>query len=161
VAAIGVPAFAAGAALEFLLDPRHGRKRRHQLRDRAAGNIRRRARRVDRFVRYRQGKLVGLAHGTVHRRRSGELDDISLVRKVETELFRDATVPKGRISINADHGIIVLRGQIDDAWQIAPIEHAVRKIQGVREVENLLHPPAIPAPASRPHRYPSPREKRT
>jgi hypothetical protein len=27
----------------------------------------------------------------------------------------------------------------------------VRDVAGVRDVENLLHPPGVPAPASRPH----------
>lgn len=156
---IGTPAMAAGAAVEFFFDPRTGRKRRHQLHDRATAMIRRRVRRVDRFARYHAGKLTGLAHTTMPCRHSDDLDDITLVRKVETELFRDRTVPKGQISINADHGIVVLRGQIDDAWQVAPIEQAVRKIHGVRDVDNLLHPPAIPAPATRAHRYPPPGQR--
>jgi hypothetical protein len=27
----------------------------------------------------------------------------------------------------------------------------VRRVAGVRDVENLLHPPGVPAPASHPH----------
>ena len=34
---------------------------------------------------------------------------MSLVRKVESELFRDRTIPKGPISINVDRGIVVER----------------------------------------------------
>jgi hypothetical protein len=96
--------------------------------------------------------VIGLAHTITHRdHRTPEIDDITLVRKVESELFRDRTVPKGQISINADRGIVVLRGQIDDPDKMRQIENAVRKITGVREVENLLHRPGAPPPRSRPH----------
>jgi hypothetical protein len=49
---------------------------------------------------------------------------------------------------------VVLRGQLEDARQIQRIEREVREVAGVRDVENLLHPPEVPAPASRPHGAP-------
>jgi hypothetical protein len=152
LATIAVPALAAGVALEFFLDPRSGRRRRHLVRDRMTARVRRRARRVERQARYEAGKVVGLAHVITHGERAAfELDDVGLVRKVESELFRDRTIPKGRISINADRGIVVLRGQLEDGQQIQRIEREVRGVAGVRDVENLLHLPAVSAPASRPH----------
>jgi hypothetical protein len=152
LAMVAAPALAAGVALGFFLDPRSGKRRRHLVRDRTRAAFRRRARRVERQAHYEAGKVVGLAHAITHRQQAPpELDDVSLVRKVESELFRDRTIPKGRISINADRGIVVLRGQLEDATQIQRIEHAVREVEGVRDVENLLHPSAVPAPPSRPH----------
>jgi hypothetical protein len=152
LATVAAPALAAGVALGFFLDPRSGKRRRHLVRDRARAAFRRRARRVERQTHHEVGKVVGLAHGITHRQRApAELDDVSLVRKVESELFRDRTIPKGQISINADRGIVVLRGQIEDAAQIQRIEHGVRKVAGIRDVENLLHPPTAPAPSSRQH----------
>lgn len=143
-AVIGV-ALAAGAALEFFLDPRSGKRRRHLARDRTRAALRRRARTVERQAHYEAGKMVGAAHAiTRHQHAIPELDDVSLVRKVESELFRDRTIPKGPISINADRGIVVLRGQLEDAQQIQRIEREVRGVAGVREVENLLHPPGVP-----------------
>jgi hyperosmotically inducible periplasmic protein len=154
-AAVAAFALAAGAALEFFLDPRSGKRRRHLVRDRTKAAFRRRARRVERQAHYEAGKVVGLAHAIAHRQQAApELDDVSLVRKVESELFRDRTIPKGQISINADRGIVVLRGQLEDAQQIRRIERQVRTVAGVRDVENLLHPSAVPAPASRPHSDP-------
>ena len=142
----------AGVALEFFLDPRSGTRRRHLVRDRTKAVLRRRARRVERQAHYEAGKVVGLAHTITHRQQSPpEIDDVGLVRKVESELFRDRTLPKGQISINADRGIVVLRGQIEDVQQIERIEREVRKVAGVHDVENLLHPPSVPAPASHPH----------
>jgi BON domain len=155
LAAVAAFALAAGAALEFFLDPRSGKRRRHLVRDRTRAAFRRRARKVERQAHYEAGKIVGVAHAiTPHQHAISELDDVSLVRKVESELFRDRTIPKGPISINADRGIVVLRGQLEDAQQIQRIEREVRDVAGVRDVENLLHPPGVPAPASRPHGAP-------
>jgi hypothetical protein len=155
LAAVAAFAVAVGAALEFFLDPRSGKRRRHLVRDRTRAACRHRARRVERQGHYEAGKIVGVAHAIKHHRHAiPELDDVSLVRKVESELFRDRTIPKGPISINADRGIVVLRGQLEDAQQIQRIEREVRRIAGVRDVENLLHPPGVPAPASHPHGNP-------
>jgi hypothetical protein len=152
LATVAALALAAGVALEFFLDPRSGKRRRHLFRDRTTAAFRRRARKVERQAHYEAGKVVGLAHTITHRKHAApELDDVSLVRKVESELYRDRTIPKGQISINSDRGIVVLRGQLEDAQQIQGIERQVRTVAGVRDVENLLHPPTVPAPASRPH----------
>jgi osmotically-inducible protein OsmY len=148
-----VPALLAGAALEFFLDPRSGRRRRHTARDQALSVLRRRRQRLERQARYEAGKVVGLAHQATKlasRAEPADLDDVSLAHKVESELFRDRTIPKSRISINAERGIVVLRGQLDSDPEIRRVEEQVRGIPGVHEVENLLHLPGTPAPASRP-----------
>jgi hypothetical protein len=153
LAAVAQTSFAAGVALEFFFDPRSGSRRRHVARDRATAAFRRRARRVERHTRYEAGKAVGLAHKITDRNHlAPDLDDVGLVRKVESELFRDRTIPKGQISINADRGIVVLRGQLEDQELMRHIESDVRRVAGVRDVENLLHPPTVPPPMSRPHR---------
>src|SRR3954447_943333 len=38
------------------------------------------------------------------------LDDVTITRKVETELFRSAKVDKGKISVNTADGVVWLRG---------------------------------------------------
>ena len=43
-------------------------------------------------------------------------------RRVESELFRDPSVPKGRLNINAEHGVVVLRGVTDSPDQIRTLE---------------------------------------
>jgi osmotically-inducible protein OsmY len=148
-----VPALLAGAALEYFLDPRSGRRRRHTARDRAVAVVRRRRHRLERQARYEAGKVVGLAHQATKlasRAEPADLDDVSLAHKVETELFRDRTIPKARISINAERGIVVLRGQLDSDQEVRRVEEQVRGIPGVHDVENLLHLPGTPAPASHP-----------
>jgi hypothetical protein len=152
VAATALTAAAAGAGVEFFFDPRSGRRRRKLVRDRARGAIRRRRRRIERQAHYEAGKVIGIAHAIAHSDRGApDLDDIGLVHKVESELFRDRAIPKGKISINADRGIVVLRGELADQRQIVWTERAARKVAGVREVENLLHLPGVPAPPSQPH----------
>jgi osmotically-inducible protein OsmY len=71
-------------------------------------------------------------------------DDVTLAHKVETELFRDPSIPKGKININAEEGIVVLRGQLDRPEDIRALEEKVRKIPDVLGVENLIHLPNTP-----------------
>jgi osmotically-inducible protein OsmY len=75
-------------------------------------------------------------------------DDVTLAHKVESIVFRDSRFPKGQISINAEQGEVSLRGEIDRPELIRDLVEAVRKVPGVRSVENLLHLPGTPAPAS-------------
>jgi hypothetical protein len=147
---------AAGAVLAFFLDPQNGRRRRKLVLARATGAVRRRKRRLTRHAHYEARKMIGVAHAVMHRNRTApDLDDVGLVHKVESELFRDRTLPKGQISINADRGTVVLRGELEDEQQAIRIERATRKIHGVRDVENLLHKPGMPAPPSHPHPNPN------
>ena len=69
-------------------------------------------------------------------------DDATLARKVETEIFRDADVPKGKINVNAENGKVVLRGEADSAEMIDELVSKTRKVQGVQDVESLLTAPA-------------------
>jgi osmotically-inducible protein OsmY len=55
-------------------------------------------------------------------------------------------VPKGQINVNAENGVIVLRGEVEEPDLIRDLEQKTRKVQGVQEVENLLHTPGTPAP---------------
>jgi hypothetical protein len=144
---------ALGALLEYFLDPNAGRRRRHTARDRAMSRMRRGERRAALRARRAESHALGIARRTVNasRRRQREpLDDITLAHKVESELYRRARVPKGRISINAEDGCVFLRGVMKQQQDIERIGAATREIAGVREVENLIHLPGTPAPASRP-----------
>jgi osmotically-inducible protein OsmY len=137
---------AAAAAGAWLYDPVSGRRRRAQLRDRTAGFFRRSARRGGRFGRHMASDTQGLAQRATHREQPKVLDDATLKNKVETEIFRAADSPKGRVSVNAQHGIVQLRGEVDSPELIDDLAQKVRSIQGVREVENLLHLAGTPAP---------------
>jgi osmotically-inducible protein OsmY len=48
--------------------------------------------------------------------------------------------------VNAENGKIVLRGEVEKPELIQDLEKKTKKVQGVTEVENLLHTPGSPAP---------------
>jgi hypothetical protein len=137
-----------GAMLAFVLDPRSGRRRRALARDRALGAVRTSLRRTR-----RRGRIVGAhAAGYMHRvfrRRPPERehpDDATLAQKLETELFRPPDVPKGQINLNVQNGIVQLRGEVPRPEMIHELVSKARSVAGVRDVENLLHLPGMPAP---------------
>ena len=137
---------AAAAAGAWLYDPVSGRRRRAQLGDRTAGFFRRLVRRSGRLGRHVASGTHGLAQRATHREQPKALDDATLKNKVETEIFRAADSPKGRVSVNAQHGIVQLRGEVDSTDMIDDLVQKVRSIHGVRDVENLLHLAGTPAP---------------
>ena len=65
---------------------------------------------------------------------------------VESELFRDEQVPKGQINVNAENGKVYLRGEVGEAKMIRDLEQRARSVQGVHDVENLLHLPGAEVP---------------
>ena len=68
-------------------------------------------------------------------------DDLTLAQKVESQLFRRAGVPKGQVSVNAEEGVVFLRGVMERQEDIDRMGEEARRIDGVRAVENLLHMP--------------------
>jgi osmotically-inducible protein OsmY len=128
---------AAGAAIAFLFDPQNGKRRRHMLRDRTAGFFRHRVRRAARAV---GSEAYGLAMKATHLReaRKPQPNDATLVQKVESEVFRDPAIPKGQINVNAEDGVVFLRGEVDSPALIRSLEHATERVKGVRAVENRL-----------------------
>ena len=140
----------AGALLAYFLDPKAGRRRRHTARDRAMSRVRHGERRAAARARRVESHAVGIARRTLNaaRRRNREpYDDVTLARKVESEIFRDADVPKGKINVNVEDGVVYLRGELEQPDLIQDLESQARKVQGVRDVENLLHTPGEEAPA--------------
>jgi BON domain-containing protein len=75
------------------------------------------------------------------------LDDVTITRKVESVLFREQGVDKGKISVNTTEGVVWLRGEAKTPEQIKELEAAALAIPEVKQVENLLHLPKTPAPA--------------
>jgi osmotically-inducible protein OsmY len=75
------------------------------------------------------------------------LDDVTLARKVETVIFRDRSIAKGKVNVNVAEGIVWLRGEVKRPDLVDKVEFKVRKIPEVEGVENLLHLPKTPAPS--------------
>lgn len=78
--------------------------------------------------------------------RPKDLDDVAVARKVETIIFRDDSVPKGKIDVNAANGVVWLRGEAKTPEMIKDLERQAQAIPEVSRVENLLHLPKTPAP---------------
>jgi len=110
---------ALGAALAYFFDPANGKRRRKATVKRLTG-----------FARRRREGVQGPPQ-----------DDVTLARKVESEIFRDADVPKGAIDVDAEHGKVVLRGEVDSTELIEELVDKARGVQGVEEVESLLQTP--------------------
>ena len=57
------------------------------------------------------GKVKGAASSVTG---SNDYDDVTLARKVETEIFRAPDAPKGDVSVDVQAGVANLRGVVDD-----------------------------------------------
>jgi osmotically-inducible protein OsmY len=139
-----VLAGAIGAAIAYFFDPDNGRRRRKIVGDKTGKYFRQAGRQA-------QGvgaQATGLKEKATHLRaqEKPQPDDVTLARKVETEIFRDADVPKGRINVNAEDGVVYLRGEVEPDL-IEELASKARSVQGVVGVENLLHAPGQEAPA--------------
>lgn len=140
-------AAAGGIAVAYFLDPQAGRRRRHVTRDKAVSLARHASRRGRKLVHHVSSDARGYVERAKHARAGEEqLDDATLVDKVESIVFRDRDVPKGRININAENGVVFLRGEVERPELVEALGARVLKVKGVRGVENLLHLPGTPAP---------------
>jgi osmotically-inducible protein OsmY len=134
-----------GALIAYFFDPQNGSRRRAAVRDRVSGSARKKAESMGQTVsagaQAAKEKATDLTGEDKPR-----TDDVTLARKVETEIFRDSDIPKERINVNAENGKVVLRGEVEEPELIKDLEKRTKKVQGVEEVENLLHVPGTPAP---------------
>ena len=99
---------AIGAALAFFFDPQSGKRRRKTTVDRFLAFFRRRGREGARLARGVKAEAYGVSQKVQHRKEAPkpQPDDATLAHKVETQIFRDAHVPKGQINVNAENGIV-------------------------------------------------------
>ena len=137
----------AGAVAALFFDPQQGRRRRKELVDRTGALFRRTGRRAERAGRGVGARVYGMSQQVRHlKEEPKDFDDVTLARKVETEIFRDPDVPKGQIDVNVQEGIVQLRGEVPNPDMLDDLVEKTRKVQGVRDVESLLHLPGTPAP---------------
>jgi BON domain-containing protein len=132
----------------YFLDPQLGRGRRALARDWGLSRGRRALRRSGRAGRYTRALAYGKTQALLHRREEPKPppDDATLAHKVESIIFRDSVVPKGQISVNAEDGVVWLRGEVPDQVMLDALVARTREIAGVRRVESLLHLPGQQAP---------------
>lgn len=118
-----------------------------QLAERGFGIARRGARGLSRIARYGAGAGAGLTRRATSPLRGPKhgMDDVTLARKVESQIFREAGAPKGKVSVNAVDGVVELRGEVKTPDLINELERRTKQVPEVRGVENLLHLPKTPA----------------
>ena len=129
-----------GALIAYFFDPQSGRSRRAEARQRVPAMFRRTTAKAGQAGRAASSQATAVKAKAAHRKEAEkpQPDDVTLARKVETEIFRDTEVPKGKINVNAENGKVVLRGEVAEPSLIEDLEQRTKKVQGVREVENLL-----------------------
>ena len=137
-----------GALLTYFFDPQNGRRRRALARDRIPAFFRSASRKAGDAGSAVTSEASAAKQKATHLKEEEkpQPDDVTLARKVEPEIFRDADIPKGRINVNAENGKVVLRGEVEQPELIKDLEQRTKKVQGVQEVENLLHVPGAAAP---------------
>ena len=137
-----------GLVLMYFFDPQSGKRRRHVVRDRTLAFFRRIGRAFARLGRRQQSYAYGLSQRALHLREQAKpgMDDVTLTRKIETVIFRDADAPKGQVDVNVEDGIVFLRGEVQTPEQYGQLEREARGVKGVRDVHNLLHLPGQAAP---------------
>jgi len=138
---------ALGASVAYFLDPDRGKTRRAKALDQVRAAFRRFGRRSGRLAR----KAESDAHAAWQRAthpvpENPPTDDETLKQKVETELFGKPGVAKGKIVVNVEDGVVVLRGEVDNTEQMTDLAALALKIPGVAGVQNLLHLPQEPPP---------------
>lgn len=137
-----------GAGLMYLFDPNRGKTRRTQLRERAASLYHRTKRAIGHSVTDVESRAIGVA---AELRRTlqdtGGVPDETLVARVRTHLGRVATHPHA-VKVTAENGRITLSGTARPNV-VKILEDAVRKVPGVKAVENhLVAKPAVDEPAA-------------
>jgi hypothetical protein len=138
-------AFGLGALAEyFILDHEHAARHRHRARERGLAVLRRRSRDFARRAKYLEGVAQGVGYKTAHSvpgvgGHKAPPDDVTLAQKVESIAFREARVPKEHVNVNAEDGVVSLRGRLEHDEQITQLVRATEAIEGVRSVNNLLH----------------------
>jgi osmotically-inducible protein OsmY len=138
---------AIGALITYFLDPQSGRRRRAVTRERAAATVRTGADRAADTGRTVASEASGVSQKVQQAREEPkDYDDVTLAQKVQSEIFRDSDVPKGQIAVNVQEGVVALRGEVPSTGMIDELIDRARNVQGVREVENLLHVPGSEAP---------------
>ncbi|HEX8916945.1 MAG TPA: BON domain-containing protein [Chloroflexota bacterium] len=137
-----------GASLEYLGDPDKGRRRRAVTWDQLRATARHGLRHLSSEARYIKGFARGAVKESVllYEPDNPDPDDSTLRDRVESELFRHHSIPKGHLNINVARGIVELRGQVEHPSEIDAIEEKVQNIEGVHTIHNYLHVPNMPAP---------------
>lgn len=64
--------------------------------------------------------------------------DEAIAARVANLIDWDVTLPKGAIQVTVEDGLVTLTGEVDWQYQRFAAEHGVRRLQGVRGLENAI-----------------------
>lgn len=139
-----------GALLAYFFDPQNGHRRRTLAGQRIPAVFRKASKKAGDVSDTATAQASAMKQKATHLsdEEKPQPADVTLARKVETEIFRDSDIPKGQINVNAENGKVVLRGEVEQPELIKDLEQRTKKVQGVQEVENLLHVPGAAAPTT-------------
>ena len=141
---------AAGAAAVHFLG---GRDRRNAIREQAMSKATSAASAVQSQASNVANHAKGAASAvTPSGTRLEDADDVTLARKVETEIFRDEHAPKGNVSVDVQGGVATLRGEVEEQAWVERLGDEAGHVKGIQGVQNLLHTPGTPAPDAEPRR---------
>jgi len=125
-----------GAGLEYIFDPARGRRRRKLAADQLVSAAHHAADAAEVTQRDIENRRRGAAARLKSRFRSDEPDEAVLVERVRSKMGRVVSHP-GAIHVTAKHGTVTLSGPILRD-EMAGFLAAVRKVRGVKEVDNQL-----------------------
>jgi osmotically-inducible protein OsmY len=131
---------AVGGAVYYFFVGEQGAKRREQAQERAGellGRGKRAADEAGEAMSAEAKRMKEEAQSAAEQ--ATDFDDQTLKQKVETEVLA-GDAPKGQVDVNVANGVVTLRGELEQSDLIEDLEQRVRKVQGVRGVENLLQP---------------------
>jgi len=74
------------------------------------------------------------------------INDETLADRVKSRIFREDAAPKGSVNVNAEQGVVYLRGEVEDGEWIGKLVAEAERVDGVSRVESLLHTPGRGAP---------------
>jgi len=100
---------------------------------------------VERYAGQAKG-MAGTVPGVGREPAEERLNDPALARKVESEVFRDQQIPKDKLSVNVENGVVYLRGEVPDQETMDELVARARNVDGIKGVENLTHLPSEAAP---------------
>jgi osmotically-inducible protein OsmY len=93
---------------------------------------------VERYAGQAKG-IAGSAPGVGRPPAEERLNDPALAQKVESEVFQDKDIPKDKLNVNVENGVVVLRGELPDRELMDKLVARARQVDGVQGVENLTH----------------------
>jgi hypothetical protein len=143
---------AAGAASQYFFDPVRGRSRRAQASDQLQAAARDGLDEARKKAEYQAGVAKGAALEAAGAGVDTAEDDRTLKHQVETRVLGREGMPKGAVVVHVEDGVVQLRGKVPQQSTIDDLVSATRSLQGVRDVQNLLHLPGEPEPSAAPSR---------